>query len=170
MDKEPWLAFRCPFELQHISTRVFVMVTDLDRLMKMVTNKHGFQRSWHTLYVIYSPQNVSKNKSSAPGVNKSIKNLEIEWIGSTECLFLGQSQCVKSVQIRNFFWSVFSCIWTEYDDLLRKFLYSVQVQKNTDQKKLRIWTLFTQWSLRDFCWFLEGVRGGFFGSWSVLVG
>lgn len=72
------MAFRCPFELQHISTRVFVMVTDLDRLMKMVTNKHGFQRSWHTLYVIYSPQNVSKRKSSAPGVNKSIKNLEIE--------------------------------------------------------------------------------------------
>ena len=24
------------------------------------------------------------------------------------------SQCVKSVQIRSFFWSVFSCIWTEY--------------------------------------------------------
>ena len=25
------------------------------------------------------------------------------------------------------------------------FLYSVQIQENTDQKKLRIWTLFTQW-------------------------
>ena len=32
--------------------------------------------------------------------------------------------CVKSVQIRNFFWSVFSCIRTEYGDLLHK-LHSV---------------------------------------------
>ena len=49
-------------------------------------------------------------------------------------------QCVKSVQIRSFFCSVFSCIWTEYGDLLRKSPYSVQVQENTEQKKLRIWT------------------------------
>ena len=28
-------------------------------------------------------------------------------------------QCVKSVQIRSYFWSIFSCIWTEYEDLLR---------------------------------------------------
>ena len=26
-----------------------------------------------------------------------------------------------------------------------KSLYSVQIHENTDQKKLRIWTLFTQW-------------------------
>ena len=32
--------------------------------------------------------------------------------------------------------------------LVRVFLYSVRIQENTDQKKLRIWTLFTQWS---FC-------------------
>ena len=38
--------------------------------------------------------------------------------------------CVKSVQIRSFFWSVFSFIQTEYGDV--------------DQKNLRIWTLFTQ--------------------------
>ena len=29
-------------------------------------------------------------------------------------------------------------------DLLSKSPYSVQMQENTDQKKLRIWTLFTQ--------------------------
>ena len=51
---------------------------------------------------------------------------------------------MEIVQIRSFFWSVFSCIWTEYGDLLRKSLYSVQIQENADQKKLRIWTLFTQ--------------------------
>ena len=43
--------------------------------------------------------------------------------------------CVKSIQIRSFFLSVFSCIWTEYRDLLCKFPYSVRIQKNTDQKK-----------------------------------
>ena len=48
--------------------------------------------------------------------------------------------CVKSVQIGSYFWSVFSYIRTEY-------AYSVRIQKNTDQKLLHIWTLFTQWML-----------------------
>ena len=52
--------------------------------------------------------------------------------------------CVKSVQIRSFFWSAFSCFWTEYGYLLRKCPYSVRIRENTDQRKLRIWTLFTQ--------------------------
>ena len=52
--------------------------------------------------------------------------------------------CVKSVQIRSYFWSEFSFILTEYRDLRRKSLYSVQIQENTDEKKLRIWTFFTQ--------------------------
>ena len=43
--------------------------------------------------------------------------------------------CVKRVQIRSYFWSVFSCIWTEDGDLLlRKSPSSVQTQENTDQK------------------------------------
>ena len=45
---------------------------------------------------------------------------------------------LESVQIRSFFWSLFSCIWTEYGGLLRKSLYLVQIQQNTEQKKLRI--------------------------------
>ena len=53
--------------------------------------------------------------------------------------------CVKNVQIRSFFWSVFSHIRTEYGDLLCKPMYSVRMRKNKDQKKLRIYTLFTQW-------------------------
>ena len=48
------------------------------------------------------------------------------------------------VQIRSFFWSVFSCTQTEYGDLRSKSPYSVRIQENMDQKKLRIWTLFTQ--------------------------
>ena len=51
---------------------------------------------------------------------------------------------MKSVQIWRFLWSVFSCIRAEYGDLLRKSPYSVRIQENTDQKKFRIWALFTQ--------------------------
>ena len=57
-------------------------------------------------------------------------------------------QCVKSVQIRSFFWSLFSCIRTEYGYLWSKSPYSVRMQENTDQKHLRIWTLFTQCAFR----------------------
>ena len=42
-------------------------------------------------------------------------------------------RCVKIVQIRSYLWSIFSCICTEYGDLLRKYLYSVQIQENTDK-------------------------------------
>ena len=54
------------------------------------------------------------------------------------------SHCVKNVQIRSFFWSVFSRIWTEYGDLRSKYPYSVRIRVNTDQGKFRIWTLFAQ--------------------------
>ena len=47
------------------------------------------------------------------------------------CLF---RHCVKSVQIRSYFWSVFTCIRTKYGYLHRKSLYSVRIQENTDQK------------------------------------
>ena len=56
-----------------------------------------------------------------------------------------KEHCVKSVQIQSFLWSVFFCIRTEYGVWI--FLYSVRIQKNMDQKKLRIWTLFMQWEI-----------------------
>ena len=48
------------------------------------------------------------------------------------------NHCVKSIQFRSFQQN------TEFF-LVRIFLYSVRIQENTDQKKLRIWTIFTQW-------------------------
>ena len=46
-----------------------------------------------------------------------------------------------------FFWSVFCRIWTEYGVILHISPYLVRMRENRDQKKLRIWTLFTQWML-----------------------
>ena len=65
-------------------------------------------------------------------------------LGSLEGIIdnLKKKHCVKSVQIRIFFWSVFSRIRTEYGEILRISPYSVRMWKNTDQKKIRIWTLF----------------------------
>ena len=54
------------------------------------------------------------------------------------------NHCVKIVQIRSFFWSVFSRIRIEYEEIFRISPYSVRMRENTDQEKLRIWTLFTQ--------------------------
>ena len=52
--------------------------------------------------------------------------------------------CVRSVQILSIFWSAFSCIRTEYRDLLSKSPHSVRIYENTDQRILRVWTLFAQ--------------------------
>ena len=43
-----------------------------------------------------------------------------------------------------FFLVVYFCIRTEYGEILRISPYSVRMRENNDQKKLRIWTLFTQ--------------------------
>ena len=66
-----------------------------------------------------------------------LKKFLIIWI-----IFLDSFHCVKSVRIRSFLSSVFSCVQTEYGEILR---ISVRMRENTDQKKLRMWTLFTQW-------------------------
>ena len=38
----------------------------------------------------------------------------------------------------------FEHVIADWDKLLRKSPYSFQIRENTDQKNLRIWTLFTQ--------------------------
>ena len=51
---------------------------------------------------------------------------------------------VKRVQIRNFVWSVFSRIRTEYGDLRVNLCIQFEYG-NIRTSKLRIWILFTQW-------------------------
>ena len=52
----------------------------------------------------------------------------------TEMMNLCFEHCVKSVQIRSFFWSVFSCIRTEYGDLRSK---SKVTSKKSNIKKVK---------------------------------
>ena len=73
---------------------------------------------------------VSKDESG-------IKNNDMSFNQTFERPFPLREKCPNA----GFFWSVFSCIRTEYGDLLRKSPYSVRIQENTDQKNLRIWTL-----------------------------
>ena len=70
---------------------------------------------------------------------------------------------MKRVQIRSFFWSVFSCIRTKHGDLQ---MYRVRIQENTDQEKLRIWALFTQW--RSWKTLLTFLSCSFAIPWKVL--
>ena len=44
------------------------------------------------------------------------------------------SHGAKSVQIGSYFWSVFSCIQTEYGEIQSISPYSVRMRENTDQK------------------------------------
>ena len=80
-------------------------------------------------------------------VHNRLKTMLIQrYIDKKTVPSITEYHCLKSVQIRSYFCSVFSCIRTEYEDLWSKSLYSVRMQENTDQKQLRIWTLFTQCS------------------------
>ena len=82
------------------------------------------------------------------GCGRMLKKL-LSLICFSQCLWIigKYRHCMKIVQIRIFFWSVFPRIRTEYRKIPRISLYSVRMQKNTDQKKLCISTLFTHWEL-----------------------
>ena len=64
-----------------------------------------------------------------------------------------QIHCVNSVQTWRFFWSMFSCIWNEYGGLLCKSLNSVQIWKNTDQKKFPYLDTFHSVCTSNIVWF-----------------
>ena len=56
----------------------------------------------------------------------------------------------KLDQMMSFFWSIFSRIRTEYIVLLSKSPYSLRIRENTDQEKILIWELFTQYWISIF--------------------
>ena len=61
-----------------------------------------------------------------------------------------EQHCVKSVQIRSFFWYIISRIRTEYGEIRSISPYLARMRENTDQKKLRIWTFFAQCNFSFF--------------------
>ena len=73
-------------------------------------------------------------------------------IMSTIASYAGRRSMRGKCPNTEFFWSVFSCIRTEYGDLRSKSKspYLVRIQENTYQKKLRIWTLFTLVEIYSF--------------------
>ena len=63
--------------------------------------------------------------------NYEMVSLKFLWPGHLKRIAQASNHCVKSVK-----YGIFSGPY---------FPYSVRMRKNTDQKKLRFWTLFTQW-------------------------
>ena len=102
------------------------------------------------LYVFFCVIRVVTISSSYQIINSfpnKLKSLPSKFCKS---FWYKSDHCVKSIQIRSFFWSVFSRIRTEYGEILRISTYSVRMREKTDQKKFRIWTLFTQWTIKQF--------------------
>ena len=73
-------------------------------------------------------------------------------------------RCLKSVQIRSFFGSVFSCIWTEYIEILRISPYSVRMWENTYQKN----SVFGHFSHSDCIPVVFGLNSENKGVWIEL--
>ena len=139
---------------------------------------HFSQNHYHHVTLAFQSESTLYSFRTSCSKQAQQRNMEIQRFKHSRLLcsrfldpFNENVHYVKSVETRNFFWSVFSRIWTEYGDLLHKFPYSVRMRENTDQKKLHIWTLFKQWcfakevqiniSRRDSCWcqlFLASVK------------
>ena len=100
-----------------------------------------------------------------------------EWYRRYYIIFLFATQhekhCVKSVQIWSFSGSVYSRIRTEYGEIVR-------MRENTDQKNLRIRTLFKQckwnyfschkherWNLKAYSNICSRERMFFFRNWTI---
>ena len=80
-----------------------------------------------------SSQNIIDINNSVEQTDASILIISW-WYNINEKVGSQWNHCVKSVQIQSYFWSVFSCIRTEYGDLRSKSPYSVRIRENTDQK------------------------------------
>ena len=108
----------------------------------------------HRLYVWFTNYDPALKFRTGIANNRTIRECTGNYLlGSFETLKIKPAlRCVESVHIRSFFWSVFSGIRAECGEIIRISPYSVRMWENTDQKELRIWTLFTQ------CWFTREKR------------
>ena len=112
--------------LQGKNFTYWILITSLLNLLTRKLQKHSmfpvasakeqYYLQLFRLHCIYTEPTVSS------------RNLVKIFLVFLKLIFLKNmlinGHCVKSVQIRSFFWSVFSCVRTEYGDLLHK-LHSV---------------------------------------------
>ena len=91
-------------------------------------------------------QNVEEDLQKGRVISISSESSKIHLFINILCIY----HCVKSVQIRSFSGPYFPVFGSNTDIYGRKSPYSVRIQENTDQKKLRIWTLFTQCTVQTF--------------------
>lgn len=75
-----------PTWTEYICARLLFMVAHLDRLLKIETDNHEVLQRWNALYHLDCCK-VSKNKNSAAGVNKFLKNHALQWSGAIDCSF-----------------------------------------------------------------------------------
>ena len=120
---------------------IFVSIRKIRLILKFITSQSGKK-----IIATYILPNFSKSKGNQTMkfgqlIKYDTRNTFLEKSFTKPFL---DSHCMRSVQIRIFFWSIFSRIRIEYRGILRISLYSVRMQENTDQKKLRIWTHFTE--------------------------
>ena len=73
---------------------------------------------------------------------RSVIDVSQGFIYASDVVEIFCEQCVKSVQIRSFFCSVFSRIRIKYGGLLRKAPYSVGMRENTELKKAHYLDIF----------------------------
>ena len=96
-----------------------------------------------SIYLLLSSLQISKNlEIKSSGMKYSPDNLEMIIMSLSKNT---EHKYVLVFKYGVFSWYLFSCIWPKYRDLRRNSPYSVRIQENTDQKKFRIWTLFTRW-------------------------
>ena len=101
-------------ELNHLrNDYIYIFKWFLDHQMKANSNK----------------SHLITNKQSC--MNLKIENINIE---NRTCERLLEVHCVKKCLFSEFFWSVFSRIWTEYGEIPSVSPYSVRMQETTARK------------------------------------
>ena len=94
-------------------------------------------KKWTIVILTCTPNhlhNIQAIRASLSASDHFMRNWILCHMPKTKQSIQKRLHCMESVQIRSFFWSVFSCIRTEYRELQSKCPYQVRIQENTDQK------------------------------------